>query len=130
MTDTIIYSRSEPIDIGPAAEVVVRKVEAEPHEPKSFQEAVNAIRKREGGSRCAALTKAAAEFPILLEKYQAEGLRQGEQARAEPIQKADAVIAWNKLVNAIRSRDGCSNADAMRRAADEHPAELKAYREA
>jgi hypothetical protein len=120
----IIYTSSEPVDIGPAAEVVVRKIDpVPPPGPKSFEEAVNAIHKRDGEPRCNAMSKAASEFPALLEKYQCEGIKLVEEARPEPIRKADAVMA-------IRSRDGCSNIEAMGRAADEHPAELKAYREA
>ena len=79
--------------------------------------------------RAIGVTKARIEHPSAFEVYQDSG-RVSSRSIERRIEKSDAVTLFEKCVDAIRTRERCTNLQALQKAACEYPDELAAYREA
>ncbi|HJQ59528.1 MAG TPA: hypothetical protein VJ890_21655 [Vineibacter sp.] len=102
---------------------VARKVEP-PQAPTDIMDVVAAIAARDSVSKFQAMSLAAVERPDLLAKFQAAPLP--PLAKAAPM--PPAVAGFNKRIDEIRRRDGCSRIEAMEKARVEHADEFAAYR--
>lgn len=98
----------------------------------SFEEAMQAIREREGCAQLRAMEEAASRHPDLLRKYNDEGERIAKAAQdaAAPKPVAMAVTDFNRRVDEVMARDKVNKLEAMEKAAREFPAELDAYQSA
>ncbi len=130
MQGQVRNGRREPSNLGPAAEVVIRKVTPPPAERRTFEEAYLAIASRESVSKCEAMSRARTLYPALLRVYRPEGLERVAEASSAPVMKSEAVHWFERRVDEIRRRDNCNHTIAMSRARDENPAEFRAYQQA
>jgi hypothetical protein len=99
------------------------------HQQLDFTGHIAEIRKRDGCSRVEALARARIEHPSAFEAYQ-DGGRVSSRPIERRIEKSDAASRFEKCVEEIRTRDRCTRLQALQKAAEEHPGELAAYRQA
>lgn len=99
-----------------------RKEQGMTDEPTTFEAAV-AMFKRQGLPGTAAMQRAHAEYGGLFEAYQ----KRAPAPAAKEVGNGDAIAKFRRIVSEIAKRDSCPSTEAMRRAAAEHPEELKAF---
>jgi hypothetical protein len=93
---------------------------------KTFNDAVEVIKKRDNCSTIVAMRRARVEHGDLFKAYQAEG---GDVLGAldNAVTKANEITAFEKLVDRIQARDRSSRIEALMKAAREFPVEREAY---
>jgi hypothetical protein len=96
-------------------------------EPKTFDEAVNQIATRDSVPRSVAMGRARKAYPALYATYQAQGNAAVAKAAPRPVEKSDAVAAFEKCIDRVQSRERCSRLTALTKAAREFPREREAY---
>ncbi len=116
-----------------AARMQMKKIDPMPRGYDSFESAIAAIAAAEGVPLYRVMSKAAAAWPALMDRYQSEGTERVAKA-ADAVDKARAMPAavrhFHGLVDAVQARDGCSRSTAIMRARQENPAAHDAYQSA
>ena len=96
--------------------------------PQTFEAAVAAERKRDPKmTLTAAMAAARKAYPALYATYQAQGNAAVAKAAPRPVEKSDAVAAFEKCIDRVQSRERCSRLTALTKAAREFPREREAY---
>ncbi|MCC0059104.1 MAG: hypothetical protein H6886_07520 [Hyphomicrobiaceae bacterium] len=106
------------------------------NEPLGFDTLDDAVEHLQNTLKCGrtqAMSRAAERFPTLVAKFNDEG-REIARRAAEDLAKSrtrpGAVEDFERCVDEVAKRDGCTRTAAMRRAAEEYPGAFAAYRSA
>ena len=92
-------------------------------EPWDFDDAVRRVQRRDKISTTAAMSRARSIYPRLFERYNGASTKLIQQV----VERSANVATFEKLVDAVQFREGCSRLVALEKAARAFPREREAY---